>query len=121
MKLSKEKIIKKQRRARRVRVKVQGTENRPRLTVFRSNNHLYCQLINDENRKTICAASDKELGKTGKSVHVTIEQAKELGMLVAKKAQAKGIKKVVFDRGRYKYHGRLMSLAQGARDGGLEF
>lgn len=121
MKMSKLRVIKKKRRAKRVRSRMSGTSEKPRLSVFRSNNHLYCQLIDDENRKTICAASDKELGKAGKGGHVTVEGAKELGQLVAKKALEKGVKTVVFDRGSYKYHGRLMSLAQGAREGGLDF
>lgn len=102
-------------------MRAQGTATRPRLSVFRSNSHLYCQLIDDESGKTICAANDREIAKKDKRAHVTMEKAKELGLLMAKKAQEKGIKKVIFDRGSCKYHGRLMSLAQGAREGGLEF
>src|SRR3989344_4060026 len=102
----------------RVRSKIRGTEIRPRLSVFRSNRFMYAQLINDEMRKTIVGVSEKHLKEklTGKST-----RAKAVGILLAKKALDKKIKKVVFDRGSYSYHGRVSSIAQGAREGGLEF
>lgn len=106
----------------RIRSKVKGTQERPRLSVFRSNRFIYVQLIDDQKRETLVEASEKELlnkdssAKTGK-----IEKAKEVGLLLAKKSLAKKIKEVVFDRGGYKYHGRVEALAKGAREGGLKF
>ena len=107
------------RRHARVRTKVSGTAERPRLCVFRSNSHLYAQIIDDVAGITLVAAStlDKEI-KTKKS---NIEAAKEVGALIAKKAVAKNIKTVVFDRGGYIYHGVVKALAEAAREGGLEF
>jgi len=111
--------IKKQRRANRTRAKILGTIERPRLSVFRSNQHIYGQLINDEKSITLASASDLELKKSGKKTK--IELAKEVGMLLAKKAADLKIKKVVFDKGGYRYHGIVKSLAEGAREGGLNF
>ena len=113
-----EKLIKLNRRHRRVRGKVYGTGQRPRLAVFRSSRHIYAQLIDDEKGKTLVSARNTEL-KSGAAKKSGM--AKEVGMLVAKKAADKNIKKVVFDRGGYKYHGRVKQLAEGAREGGLEF
>ncbi len=95
-----------------------GIQNssRFRLVVFRSNKHIYCQLIDDANSKTIAAASDVKLKETAKQ-----EKAKVVGMEVAKKADKQKIKEVVFDRAGYKYHGRVKALAEGAREGGLIF
>ena len=109
---------KKLRRQIRVRSKIRGTEKRPRLSVFRSNRFIYAQLINDEMGKTIVGVSEKHLKEktAGKS-----ERAKAVGVLLAKKAIEKKIKKVVFDRGSYSYHGRISEIARGAREGGLEF
>lgn len=106
-------------RAKRVRMKIHGTAARPRLSVFRSNRFIYAQLIDDEKKRTIIGASEKELNKT--SVGVKQERAKALGGLIAKKAQGKKIKSVVFDRGGYGFLGRVKSFAEGAREGGLEF
>jgi len=118
--LSKEKIKKqlKEKRSARVRAKIIGTKECPRLNVFRSLRHLNIQIIDDLAGKTIVSASDFELkNKKG----TKLEKAKEAGLLIAKKAQEKKIKKVVFDRGAYKYHGRVRAVAEGAREGGLEF
>ena len=114
----------KARKARHVRVrkKVAGTPEKPRLNVFRSVKHIYAQLIDDYSGKTLVAASslDKELkGKipTGGNM----EAAKTVGLLVAKRAADRGVKKIVFDRGGFIYHGRVKALADAAREGGLEF
>lgn len=103
----------------RIRKKIQGTSNLPRLSVFRSNNSIYCQLIDDLNGQTIVSASSKE-GEIGKS-GTKSEQAKQVGLALADKAKAKQIETVVFDRAGYLYHGRVKSLAEGAREGGLQF
>jgi len=106
----------------RVRKKVTGTPDRPRLNVFRSVKHIYVQLIDDYSRRTLVAASsiDKEL-KGKMSTGGNIEAAKTVGQLVARRAADKGVKKIVFDRGGYLYHGRIKALADAAREGGLEF
>ncbi|MBI4592483.1 50S ribosomal protein L18 [Candidatus Uhrbacteria bacterium] len=103
------------RRAARTRARLHGTQQAPRLSVKRSLKHLYVQLINDETGKTIAAASDKDIQRKAKPVDV----AKEVGLLVAKKALELGISRVVFDRGSYRYHGRVAAVADGAREGGL--
>lgn len=105
---------KKQRRHRRVRAKVRGSKDRPRLSLFRSNRYLWAQIIDDEEARTLAHASSKEIKKAGNS-------AEEVGKLIAKRALEKKIDKVVFDRGGYKYHGVVKALADGARKGGLKF
>ena len=103
----------------RVRGKISGTPACPRLNVFRSNANIYAQVIDDVNGVTLASAStlDKEFeGAAG-----NCEAAKKVGLLVAQRAKAKGIEEVVFDRGGYVYHGRVAALAEGAREGGLEF
>ena len=107
------------RRHKRVRNKISGTAERPRLCVFRSNKNLYVQVIDDTKGTTLVSAStmDKEI----KTKHSNKEAAKELGALIAKKAQAKKIKQVVYDRGGYLYHGVVKELAEAAREAGLEF
>jgi len=117
MKLTKRE--KREKRKKRIRKKVFGTKERPRLNVFRSNKHIYCQLIDDERGYTLASASDREL-KDLKTKN-RIEIAFEVGKLIAKKAKELGIEKVVFDRAGYKYHGRVKALAEGARKGGLKF
>jgi large subunit ribosomal protein L18 len=110
------------KRHKRVRKKVYGTTERPRLNVFRSLKHIYVQIIDDHKGKTLVAASsaDKELkGKVATGGN--IEAAKSVGLLIAQRATGKGMKSVVFDRGGYLYHGRVKALADGAREGGLEF
>jgi large subunit ribosomal protein L18 len=106
------------RRHRRVRSKVSGTAARPRLAVYRSNLRIYAQLIDDEAGVTLASASslDKEIAGTGRA-----EQAAKVGKLVAERAKAAGIERVVFDRGGYLYHGRVKTLADAARENGLEF
>ena len=103
----------------RVRKNISGTAQRPRLNVFRSLNHIYAQVIDDVNGVTLVAASSVEKGFEGNGSNV--EGAKAVGKAVAEKAIAAGIKEVVFDRGGYLYHGRVAALAEGAREGGLEF
>lgn len=105
------------RRHNRVRAKISGTESRPRLSVFRSNKGIFLQLIDDLNGKTLASAGMKEIKtKVNKS-----EAGKELGKIIANKAKAKKVEQVVFDRGSYKYHGRVKAVADGAREGGLKF
>jgi large subunit ribosomal protein L18 len=102
----------------RIREKMTGTVERPRLNVYRSLNHIYAQVIDDASGTTLVSASSVESKlKTGGNVAA----AKDIGKLVAEKAQEKGIKKVVFDRGGYLYHGRVKALADAAREAGLEF
>jgi large subunit ribosomal protein L18 len=107
------------RRKTRIRAKVKGTSQRPRLTVFRSNKHVYAQLIDDVKQQTLTGASEQEL-KAVEKVNKS-GRAKEIGLLIAKKAAAKKVTSVVFDKGAYKYHGRVKAVAEGAREGGLKF
>jgi large subunit ribosomal protein L18 len=116
MKLSNEQ--RRQRRHRRVRGKVHGSANRPRLCVFRSSKGIYAQLIDDDAGVTLASASTLNLGGT---TGTKSEKAAEVGKLVAQRAREAGIAAVVFDRGGYLYHGRVKALADGAREGGLEF
>jgi large subunit ribosomal protein L18 len=110
------------RRHRRVRAKISGTAQRPRLNVFRSLGQIYAQVIDDVAGHTLASAStiDRELRDQVDGKNKT-EAAKMVGALVAKRAQAVGIKQVIFDRGGYRYHGRVKALADGAREAGLEF
>ena len=108
-----------ERRHRRIRGKVAGTAERPRLAVFRSNKGIFAQLIDDESGKTLAGASWLGLKKSFKGNKV--EQAAEVGEAVAEAAKKAGIDEVVFDRGGYLYHGRVKALADGAREGGLKF
>ena len=108
----------------RIRKKMQGTEERPRLNVYRSTNHLYVQVIDDSKAFTIVAGNTLEFGdgKQGKRpTGGNVSAAKQLGKMIAERAKQKGITKVVFDRGGYLYHGRIKALAEAAREGGLEF
>lgn len=110
------------KRKRRIRKKIRGTSERPRFNVYRSNNHIYVQLIEDVTGKTLAAGStiSKDIkGKVKKDKK--IEAAKKVGEIVAKEAIAKGIDKVVFDRGGFLYHGRIKAVADGAREAGLKF
>ena len=113
------KNAKRQKRLVRVRAKISGTPERPRLNVFRSETNIYAQVIDDVAGVTLVSASslDKEFdGKGG-----NIEAARKVGKMVAERCKAKGIDTVIFDRGGYIYHGRVQALAEGAREGGLEF
>ena len=107
------------KRHHRVRSKVSGTAERPRLSVFRSENHIYAQIIDDVAGSTLCSASTVEKGFEGNSGNC--EAAAKIGKLIAERAVAKGIEEVVFDRGGNIYHGRVKALADGAREGGLKF
>lgn len=106
----------------RVRKRISGTEARPRLNVYRSNKNIYAQVIDDVNGTTLVSASslDKELGEALKN-GATVEAARQVGALVAKRAVEKGLSAVVFDRGGYLYHGRVQALAEAARENGLQF
>lgn len=112
--------VQRQKRHTRVRAHVSGTAERPRLCVFRSNKNIYAQLIDDVAGVTLASASTLEASFEGSNCG-NKEAAKKLGGILAKKAMDKGIENVVFDRGGYLYHGRVMELAEGAREGGLKF
>ena len=107
------------RRHRRVRGKISGTAQRPRLNVFRSSSNIYAQVIDDVTGTTLCAASTVEKGFDGSGGNK--EAARKVGKMIAERAAAKGIETVVFDRGGYIFHGRVKELAEGAREGGLSF
>ena len=111
-----------ERRQRRVRMKLSGTPERPRLNVFRSLDHIYAQVIDDVEGRTVASASsyDKEI-RSEMSDKTKKEQAELVGKTVAERAKAAGIETVVFDRGGFLYHGRVKALADGAREGGLKF
>lgn len=107
------------KRHKRVRGKVSGTPERPRLNVFRSGTNIYAQIIDDTNGVTLVSASSLEKGFEGKGNNC--EAAQKVGQAIAQRAKDKGIESVVFDRGGYLYHGRVKALAEGAREGGLTF
>lgn len=107
------------RRRQRVRRKISGTSQRPRFSVFRSNRYIYAQLIDDVEGRTIAAASSQEADLRGSSL--TVETAAEVGALLGQRAKEAGVTEVVFDRGGYKFHGRVKALAEAARQAGLEF
>ena len=117
---TKDKILKRLTRRKRVRSKVYGSLSRPRLSIFRYNRHVYAQIIDDSKGKTLVAVSEKDLSKLNSKLNKT-QIANLVGEMLAKKAARKKIMKVVFDRSGYKYHGRVKALADGARKGGLEF
>ncbi|MCI5810759.1 MAG: 50S ribosomal protein L18 [Clostridiales bacterium] len=114
-----DKNIQRLKRHRRVRGKISGTAERPRLNVYRSTNHIYAQVIDDVKGVTLVTASstEKDFGMTGGNK----EAARKVGKLIGERAKAAGIGAVVFDRGGYLYHGRVQELAEGARESGLEF
>jgi large subunit ribosomal protein L18 len=105
------------RRRRRIRKKVAGDSARPRLSVFRSNRHIYAQLVDDATGRTVAAASDVETSVDGKA---KADRAKAVGALLAQRAKEAGVDRAVFDRGGRLYHGRVKALAEGAREGGLQ-
>ena len=118
--ISKDKI--RRRIHERIRERMQGSAERPRLNVYRSLNHIYVQLIDDATGKTLASASTTQgRGKGSKKTGGNVASAKEVGKTIAQRAQEKGVKKVVFDRGGYLYHGRIKALAEAAREAGLEF
>ncbi|MBA3915597.1 MAG: 50S ribosomal protein L18 [Acidobacteriales bacterium] len=106
---------------KRIRKKVQGTAERPRLNVYRSLNHIYVQLIDDLKGATVVAASSAEGKKGERTTGGNVASAKEVGKKIAERAKEKGVEKVVFDRGGYIYHGRVKALADAAREAGLKF
>jgi large subunit ribosomal protein L18 len=110
--------VARERRHRRVRKKVRGTAERPRLAVFRSNKHVYAQVIDDVRGVTVAAASTKEKGFSGATA--TVDAAKQVGKLVAERAKAAGVETVVLDRGGFKYHGRVAGVTDAAREAGLK-
>jgi large subunit ribosomal protein L18 len=112
------KPVKRLKRRRRVRAKVRGSAERPRISVFRSNRGIFAQLIDDESGRTLAAVNWTEPDL--RSLKAT-EQARRAGELLAERAKSAGVESVVFDRGGYKYHGRVKALAEGAREGGLVF
>src|SRR5438045_1682076 len=110
-----------ERRHRRVRKKVAGTSERPRLAVYRSEHHIYAQVIDDTEGRTLVAASTVDRGLKGDVKYGgNVEAAKQVGRLVAERAQEQGVRQVVFDRGGFAYHGRVAALADAAREAGLE-
>ena len=115
MNIAKKMQVRKINRAHRVRTRIRGQEDRPRLSVFRSNAYIYAQLIDDAKGVTIASANSREL-KNGK----TMDAAKLVGKTIAERAKEKGIKKAVFDRGSYRYHGRVKAIAEAVREGGVE-
>ena len=110
-----------QRVHKRIRRKLYGTPERPRLSVYRSLNHIYAQLIDDLKGETIAAASTAEGNKEDRRTGGNVAAAKSVGKTIAERAKQKGISKVVFDRGGYLYHGRIKALADAAREAGLQF
>ncbi|HEU4793051.1 MAG TPA: 50S ribosomal protein L18 [Nitrolancea sp.] len=112
-----------QRRHLRVRAKVSGTAERPRLNVFRSNVHIYAQMIDDVTGRTLAAAStlEPEVRQRLPEEHPKVQEALLVGQIIGERSRAQGITQVVFDRGGYKYHGRVKAVAEGARGAGLEF
>jgi large subunit ribosomal protein L18 len=116
------KLKRAKKRKTRTRSKIMGTKKRPRLSVYRSNTYIYAQLIDDEKKQTLVAVSDKKLSGAGKKKEISkTEKALLVGELLAKTAKKKKISSVVYDRGNYKYHGRIRALAESARKGGLKF
>ena len=113
------KIARRNRIKHRVRRKIRGTQEKPRLTVFRSNKGISCQIVADTAAATLVSASTREKAFDVKGTKS--EQAKEIGKIIADRAKEKGIEDVVFDRSGYLYHGRVKALAEGAREGGLKF
>ena len=109
------KVTQRARIRRRIRAKVAGTAARPRLSVFRSNKHIYAQVIDDATGTTLAAASTRESGQSGSGV----DASKAVGQRVAERAKEAGVERAVFDRGGYRYHGNVKALADGAREGGL--
>ena len=122
MKRQKEKYIQRDRRHRRVRKRLRGTPERPRLVVYRSLTNIYAQIINDDEGRTLCATSSLDPTARKESAYGgNVKAARAVGARLARIASEKGIKKVAFDRGHAKFHGRVKALADAARKGGLEF
>lgn len=109
------------RRKIRTRIKVRGTSSRPRLTVYKSNKYISAQIIDDQENITLASITEKKLGKLGELGKDGVAKGKELGKMLAEKALKLKIKKIVFDKGGYAYHGKIKAIAIGAREGGLDF
>ena len=116
---AKQRVMARNRVRERIRTKVSGTAERPRLAVFKSLKHIYAQVIDDASGRTIVSASSRDSDSATKGANAAA--AKALGALIAKKAKDKGVKRVIFDRGGYLYHGNIKALADAARENGLEF
>lgn len=114
---TKTKVMKRERRSNRIRQRVSGTPDRPRLSVYRSLKHIYAQIIDDTTGRTLASASSAAMKTAGGNV----EGAKAVGLAIAEKAKAAGVERVCFDRNGRLYHGRVKALAEAAREGGLEF
>ncbi|WP_028585172.1 50S ribosomal protein L18 [Desulfogranum mediterraneum] len=115
------KVTARMKRIKRIRKKISGTGDKPRMRVFRSNKHIYVQLIDDLKQQTITSMSTESKEFDGSGLKDRCELAKKVGEMLAEKAKAAGIEEVVFDRGGYIYHGRVKALSDGAREGGLKF
>lgn len=115
------KVIARRKRIKRIRKKVTGTTDKPRLCVFRSSRHIYAQIVDDTKGRTLVAMSSLHKEVKGEEQENKCSCARRVGMLLAEKAKAAGVEKVVFDRGGYIYHGRIKALSEGAREGGLAF
>jgi len=114
-------VIARRKRIKRIRKKIVGTADRPRLRVFKSTSHIYAQVIDDSKGHTLVAMSSLHKEVRGEDLQGKCERAKKVGLLLAEKAKSAGIESVVFDRGGYIYHGRVSALSEGAREGGLKF
>lgn len=122
MKAPKLRNIQRQRRQFRVRRHLRGTVERPRLSVHRSNKHLYCQIVDDASGRTLASASTRDRNLRDNIANGgNCDAARRIGQVIAERAVAAGIRQVKFDRGRFRYHGRVAQLAEGAREGGLQF
>lgn len=121
--MNKQKFIAKQRKRRsnHVRRKVRGNAERPRLSIYRSNNNIYCQIIDDEAGRTLVSASSRDKDLRADGTAGNCEAAAKIGKAIAEKALAAGLKQVCFDRGHFRYNGRVAALASAAREGGLDF
>ena len=115
------KEIAREKRVKRIRKNIAGTPERPRLRVFKSAKHIYCQIIDDVAGNTLVAMSTVDKGMVAADIKGKAEKARQVGLKLAELAKVKGIGKVVFDRGGYLYHGRVKALSDGAREGGLDF
>ena len=115
------KVTARKKRVQRIRTKIVGTSERPRMSIYRSNRHIYVQIIDDILRKTVVAMSTDDKSFDRADLSGKCEQAKKIGLIIAEKAKLAGIDKVVFDRGGNLYHGRIKALSDGAREGGLQF
>ena len=115
------KVIARKKRGQRIRTKIFGTTERPRMSVYRSNRHIYVQIIDDVLHKTLVAMSTDHKDFDCTDLNGKCDQAKRVGLIIAEKAKSVGVEKVVFDRGGNLYHGRIKALSDGAREGGLQF